>query len=127
MPTDPRSVAFVVRTAVEQHSSSALSLLFSQPAVLSMGPRAIAGLLQTAIRYKNVPAVLQLSKLEAAHDINTAYLSYLLEEAVGLGHAEAIKSLSVLQGHQTGTGGVGGWDLGRLLVPGPQGVWGFSC
>lgn len=96
------SVAFVVRTAVEQHNSHAMTLLFDQPAVQSMGARAIAGLLQTAIRYKNVPAVLQLSKLEAAHDINTAYLSYLLEEATALGHAGAVQSLSLLQGHQTG-------------------------
>lgn len=95
-------MAFVVRTAVEQHNSHAMTLLFSQPAVQCMGARAIAGLLQTAIRYKNVPAVLQLSKLEAAHDINTAYLSYLLEEAVSLGHAGAVHSLSLLQGHETG-------------------------
>lgn len=99
------SVAFVVRTAVEQHNSSAMSLLFNQPTVQSMGPRAIAGLLQTAIQYKNVPAVLQLSKLKSAHDINTAYLSYLLEEAMRLGHAEAVQCLSVLQGHQTGVTG----------------------
>jgi hypothetical protein len=107
-------VAFVVRTAVEQHNSSAMSLLFSQPAVQAMGPRAIAGLLQTAIRYKNVQAVLQLSKLDAAHDINTAYLSYLLGEAMALGHAEVVQSLSVLQGHQTGARGA--WPLGRLMT-----------
>lgn len=95
------SVAFVVRTAVEQHNGGALAFLFSQPAVQCMGPRAIAGLLQTAIRYKNVPAVLQLSKLEEAQNINRAYLSYLLEEATSLGHAGAVQSLSVLQGHQT--------------------------
>lgn len=92
----------MVRTAVEQHNSSAMALLFKQPAVQSMGPRAIAGLLQTAIQYKNVPAVLQLSKLKSAHDINTAYLSYLLGEAMSLGHEGAVHSLSLLQGHQTG-------------------------
>jgi hypothetical protein len=102
VPLVAHSVAFVVRTAVEQHNSSALTLLFSQPAVQSMGARAIAGLLQTAIRYKNVPAVLQLSKLEAAHDINTAYLSYLMKEAMALGHPGVVQALSVLQGHQTG-------------------------
>jgi hypothetical protein len=87
---------------VEQHNSSAMALLFKQPAVQSLGPRAIAGLLQTAIQYKNVPAVLQLSKLKSAHDINTAYLSYLLGEAMSLGHEGAVHSLSLLQGHQTG-------------------------
>jgi hypothetical protein len=99
------SVAFVVRTAVEQHNSGAMALLFKQPAVQSMGARAIAGLLQTAIQYKNVPAVLQLSKLKSAHDINTAYLSYLLGEAMSLGHEGAVHSLSLLQGHQTGERG----------------------
>jgi hypothetical protein len=122
-PTTPNhdarcSAAFVVRTAVEQHSASALGLLFAQPAVLGMGARAIAGLLQTAIRYKNVPAVLQLSKLEAAHDISPGYISYLLGEATTLGHAGVIQSLSMLQGHQTGA------HLDRAHVVG--GCWGWA-